>query len=85
MKLILKIGVSCDCCKLKFKVQGPTQNIFPDIILFLNGLLLGVIECQSSYVTNLMEVGINQLKYEVSSLLFFYLKEDYGSKIDKRN
>ncbi|WP_413389530.1 type I restriction endonuclease [Prochlorococcus marinus] len=39
---------------MKFKVQGPTQNIIPDIILFLNGLLLGVIECKSPYVTNLM-------------------------------
>ena len=51
----------------------------------MNGLLLGVIECKSPYVTNLMEEGINQLKHEVSSVFFVYLKENHGLKIGKRN
>ena len=51
----------------------------------MNGLLLGVIECKLPYVTNPMEEGINQLKLEVSSVLFVYLKENHGLKIGKRN
>ncbi|MDC3034732.1 type I restriction endonuclease subunit R [Prochlorococcus sp. AH-716-P05] len=48
-------------CINQFKVQGPTQKIIPDIILFVNGLPLGVIECKSPYITDPMEAGINQL------------------------
>jgi type I restriction enzyme R subunit len=48
-------------CVNQFKVNGSTQNIIPDIILFVNGLPLAVIECKSPYVTNPMEAGINQL------------------------
>ena len=48
-------------CVNQFKVEGPNQNIIPDIILFVNGLPLGVIECKSPYITNPMEVGIDQL------------------------
>lgn len=45
----------------QFKVEGPHQNIIPDILLFVNGLPLAVIECKSPYITNPMEAGINQL------------------------
>jgi len=45
----------------QFKIAGPNQNIIPDIILFVNGLPLAVIECKSPYITNPMEAGINQL------------------------
>ena len=48
-------------CINQFKVQGLTQNIIPDIILFVNGLPLGVIECKSPYATDPMEKGITQL------------------------
>ena len=48
-------------CVNQFKVSGPEQNIIPDIVLFVNGLPLAVIECKSPYVTNPMEAGINQL------------------------
>ncbi len=48
-------------CINQFKVKGPIQNIIPDIILFVNGLPLGVIECKSPYITDPMEAGINQL------------------------
>ena len=42
-------------CVNQFKVSGPTQNIIPDIILFVNGLPLAVIECKSPFITNPME------------------------------
>jgi type I restriction enzyme R subunit len=45
----------------QFKVSGVHQNIIPDIILFVNGLPLTVIECKSPYITNPMEAGIYQL------------------------
>ncbi len=48
-------------CVNQFKIKGPIQNIIPDIILFVNGLPLGVIECKSPYITDPMEAGINQL------------------------
>jgi type I restriction enzyme, R subunit len=34
-------------CIDQFKIQGPSQNIIPDILLFVNGLPLGVIECKA--------------------------------------
>ena len=34
-------------CTNQFKVSGVNQNIIPDIILFVNGLPLAVIECKS--------------------------------------
>ena len=48
-------------CTNQFKVEGINQNIIPDIILFVNGLPLAVIECKSPYTTNPMQSGINQL------------------------
>lgn len=48
-------------CANQFKVEGTNQNIIPDIVLFVNGLPLAVIECKSPYITNPMESGIDQL------------------------
>ncbi|MCP4047643.1 MAG: type I restriction endonuclease subunit R, partial [Gammaproteobacteria bacterium] len=48
-------------CTNQFKVEGANQNIIPDIVLFVNGLPLAVIECKSPYITNPMEAGIDQL------------------------
>lgn len=48
-------------CTNQFKVSGVNQTIIPDIVLFVNGLPLAVIECKSPYITNPMEAGIDQL------------------------
>jgi type I restriction enzyme R subunit len=48
-------------CVNQFKVSGPNQNIIPDIVLFINGLPIAVIECKSPYITNPMEEGLGQL------------------------
>ena len=48
-------------CTNQFKVEGINQRIIPDIVLFVNGLPLAVIECKSPYITNPMEAGIDQL------------------------
>ncbi len=48
-------------CTNQFKVSGVSQNIIPDILCFVNGLPLAVIECKSPYITNPMEAGIDQL------------------------
>lgn len=45
----------------QFKISGVNQNIIPDVILFVNGLPLAVIECKSPYITSPIEAGINQL------------------------
>lgn len=48
-------------CTNQFKIEGVNQNIIPDILLFVNGIPLGVVECKSPYITNPMESGIDQL------------------------
>ena len=48
-------------CTSQFKVSGVKQSIIPDIVLFVNGLPLAVIECKSPYITEPMQAGINQL------------------------
>ena len=48
-------------CTSQFKVSGVNQIIIPDIILFVNGLPLVVIECKSPSITDPMNAGIEQL------------------------
>lgn len=45
----------------QFKVEG-AQNIIPDIICFVNGIPLVVIECKSPYISDPMSHGIDQLR-----------------------
>jgi type I restriction enzyme R subunit len=49
-------------CTNQFKVEGVNQNIIPDIVCFVNGIPLAVIECKSPYITNPIAEGINQLR-----------------------
>ena len=49
-------------CTNQFKVAGVTQNIIPDILCFVNGLPLVVIECKSPYETDPINQGIDQLR-----------------------
>ena len=48
-------------CTNQFKVKGVNQTIIPDIVLFVNGFPLAVIECKSPYITDPMQEGIDQL------------------------
>ena len=48
-------------CTNQFKVSGVNQNIILDVMCFVNGMPLAVIECKSPYITNPMEAGIDQL------------------------
>ena len=58
----------------QFKVNGPKKNYIPDIIIFINGLPLVVIECKSPLLTNPMEHAISQLHdyQEWNPKLFYY-------------
>ncbi|MEY8215737.1 MAG: type I restriction endonuclease subunit R [Colwellia sp.] len=49
-------------CTNQFTVEGANQKIIPDIVCFVNGLPLAVIECKSPYITSPMSEGINQLR-----------------------
>lgn len=49
-------------CTNQFKVEGVNQNIIPDIVCFVNGLPLAVIECKSPYLSSPMAEGIDQLR-----------------------
>ena len=48
-------------CTNQFKSSGVNQNIIPDIVCFVNGLPLAVIECKSPTSRGPMEAGIKQL------------------------
>jgi type I restriction enzyme R subunit len=49
-------------CTNQFKIEGANQKIIPDIVCFVNGLPLAIIECKSPYITSPMSEGINQLR-----------------------
>lgn len=49
-------------CVNQFKIEGINENIIPDILCFVNGLPLAIIEAKSPYITNPMESGITQLR-----------------------
>ncbi|WP_406731797.1 HsdR family type I site-specific deoxyribonuclease [Vibrio scophthalmi] len=49
-------------CANQFKVEGATQKIIPDIVCFVNGMPLAVIECKSPYISDPMSHGIDQLR-----------------------
>ncbi len=46
----------------QFKVWGPKKNIKPDVVVFVNGLPLVVVECKSPTTPNAKDKGIKQLK-----------------------
>ena len=51
-------------CQLKARVLGTEHHIIPDIVLFLNGLPVVVIECKSPKVKDAIPEAINQfLRY----------------------
>jgi len=64
-------------CTNQFKIEGVNQDIIPDIILFVNGLPLAVIECKSPYITNPSADGINQLRRYAN---LRYPHEDEGAE-----
>ncbi|MFZ2657506.1 MAG: type I restriction endonuclease subunit R [Victivallales bacterium] len=77
----------------QFKIHGLKQNIIPDIIIFINGLPIAVIECKSPFITNPLEEGINQLhryqnkrvpeEHEGADRLFWYNQILVSSHFDK--
>lgn len=68
-------------CQFKLRVPGTDRHILPDIVLFLNGIPVVVIECKSPKVKEPIPEAINQLlryseqrgeKGEGSPALFYY-------------
>ncbi|EKT4489328.1 type I restriction endonuclease subunit R [Shewanella algae] len=69
-------------CANQFKVEGPNQIIIPDIVCFVNGLPLAVIECKSPYISTPIYHSIDQLRryanqrhpeqFEGAEKLFWY-------------
>ncbi len=48
-------------CQLKVRILGTEHHIVPDIVLFLNGLPVVVIECKSPKVKDAIPEAIDQL------------------------
>jgi type I restriction enzyme R subunit len=68
-------------CQLKVRILGTEHHIYPDIVLFLNGIPVVVIECKSPKVKEPVPEAIDQLlryseqrgeKGEGSAPLFYY-------------
>lgn len=60
----------------QFKVSGVTGNIIPDVVLFVNGLPLVVIECKSPFITSPIGQGVKQLeRYQRDAERLFYYNE----------
>lgn len=68
-------------CQLKVRILGTEYHIMPDVVLFLNGLPVVVIECKSPKAKDAIPEAIDQLmryseqrgaKGEGSAPLFFY-------------
>jgi type I restriction enzyme, R subunit len=68
-------------CQFKVRILGTEHHILPDIVLFLNGLPVVVIECKSPKVKDAIPEAIDQLlryseqrgaKGEGSTSLFYY-------------
>lgn len=60
----------------QFKVSGLTENIIPDVVLFVNGLPLVVIECKSPFITNPIAQGVKQIaRYQSDADRLFYYNE----------
>ncbi|MXW52059.1 type I restriction endonuclease subunit R [Candidatus Saccharibacteria bacterium] len=68
-------------CQFKVRVLGTEHHIIPDVVLFLNGLPVVVIECKSPKVKNAIPEAIDQLlryseqrgvKGEGNAPLFYY-------------
>jgi len=68
-------------CQFKVRILGTEHHIVPDIVLFLNGLPVVVIECKSPRVNDAIAEAIDQLlryseqrgvKGEGSAPLFYY-------------
>ena len=68
-------------CQLKLRVPGTEHHILPDIVLFLNGLPVVVVECKSPKVNDALPSAIDQMlryseqrgaKSEGHAQLFWY-------------
>jgi type I restriction enzyme R subunit len=56
------------------KVHGKARHSIPDILVYLNGLPVGIIECKSPHATGAWDHAFNDLKFyqENSEKLFYY-------------
>ncbi|MCK5795352.1 MAG: type I restriction endonuclease subunit R, partial [Anaerolineales bacterium] len=68
-------------CQFKVRILGTEHHIIPDIVLFLNGLPVGLIECKSPKVKDALPQAIDQMlryseqrgvKGEGSAPLFYF-------------
>ena len=68
-------------CQFKVRILGTENHIIPDIVLFLNGLPVALIECKSTKVTQPIPEAIDQMmryseqrgaKGEGSTPLFYF-------------
>ncbi len=49
-------------CQLKLRIPGTEKHVFPDVVLFVNGLPLVVIECKSPKAKDGIAAAIDQMR-----------------------
>jgi type I restriction enzyme R subunit len=60
----------------QFKVSGVTDNIIPDLVIFVNGLPLVVIECKSPFITGPIAQAVKQMeRYQNDTERLFYYNQ----------
>ncbi|KUO48848.1 MAG: restriction endonuclease subunit R [Desulfitibacter sp. BRH_c19] len=64
----------------QFKIQGPNEKIIPDIIIFINGIPVVVLECKSPFVEKSKNENIG--KKDAYEQLSRYMDERDATKIE---
>jgi type I restriction enzyme, R subunit len=60
----------------QFKVTGVTDNIIPDVVVFVNGLPLVVIECKSPFINGPIAHAVKQMeRYQKDTERLFYYNQ----------
>ncbi|RKD34171.1 type I restriction endonuclease subunit R [Thermohalobacter berrensis] len=64
----------------QFKVHGPNENIIPDIVIFINGIPVVVLECKSPFLEK--SKNENMGKYEAFNQLQRYMNARGGNIVE---
>ncbi|ADG06446.1 type I restriction endonuclease subunit R [Kyrpidia tusciae] len=60
----------------QFRIRGTGETVIPDVVLFVNGLPLVIIECKSPFITGPLDQAVKQLeRYQAEAERLFYYNQ----------
>ena len=60
----------------QLRFHGPAQNSIPDLVVYINGLPIAIIECKSPIATNAWDTAFSDIKhYQENSEKLFYFNQ----------